>query len=52
MELWGNWPHLAVDLYHGDYLQYSDYPHGLLDAIGYWTETQIFGGVVIFDQTC
>jgi hypothetical protein len=41
-------PHYPVNLYHKLYLGYSFYPYGLLDVVGYWTETQIFGGVVLF----
>lgn len=26
------------------------YPHGSLDVVGYWAETYIFGGVVVFDR--
>lgn len=26
------------------------YSRGLLDVVGYWAETQIFGGVVVFDR--
>ena len=40
-------PHYPVDLYHKLYLGYFFYPYGLLDTVGHWTETQIFGGVVL-----
>lgn len=26
------------------------YPKGILDVVGYWAETHIFGGVVVFDR--
>ncbi|KAI1977664.1 ADP-ribose diphosphatase [Ophidiomyces ophidiicola] len=26
------------------------YPRGVLDVVGYWAETHIFGGVVVFDR--
>lgn len=32
------------------YLAYPLYPFGLLNIVGYWTETQIFGGVVLFEH--
>lgn len=28
----------------------SLYPHGFADVVGYWAETHIFGGVVVFDR--
>ena len=43
-------PRHPVDLYHELYLGYSFYPYGLLDTVGYWTETQIFGGVILFEH--
>ena len=43
--------HYYVDLYHTEYKDYYQrYPYGLLNLVGYWTETQIFGGVVLFDR--
>ncbi|KAG8167020.1 hypothetical protein KVR01_002709 [Diaporthe batatas] len=44
------------DLDLGDHkalLKYKDieqYPHGVADAVGYWAEAQIFGGVILFDR--
>lgn len=28
----------------------SLFPRGPFDAVGYWTEVQVFGGVVVFDR--
>lgn len=39
-----------VDFYHSDYTEFNDYPFGLLDVVGYWAETQLFGGVLLFDR--
>ena len=41
--------HFYVD-FHNDYTQLEDYPIGLLDVVGYWAETQLFGGVMLFDR--
>jgi hypothetical protein len=51
LDIWKHWPHFLVDFYHNDYTDYSCYPRGLLDTIGYWAETQVFGGVMLFDQS-
>lgn len=32
------------------YLNFASYPCGLTDVVGYWAETQIFGGVVLFER--
>ena len=42
--------HIYVD-FHPDYVQYKNYPRGLLDVVGYWAETQLFGGVLLFDRS-
>ncbi|CAF9930845.1 MAG: hypothetical protein ALECFALPRED_004741 [Alectoria fallacina] len=39
-----------VDFYHDDYRLLEKYPSGLLNVVGYWAETQLFGGVVLFDR--
>lgn len=36
--------------WNGRYAEPSRYPNGLADVVGYWAETQIFGGVVLFDR--
>ncbi|KAK7698341.1 hypothetical protein SLS64_012589 [Diaporthe eres] len=36
--------------WNGKYVDSSRYPNGLADVVGYWAETQIFGGVVLFDR--
>ncbi|PGH04550.1 hypothetical protein AJ79_07076, partial [Helicocarpus griseus UAMH5409] len=43
-------PHSTIDLCHGLYAAYMQYPYGLADTVGYWAETQIFGGVVLFEH--
>ena len=40
-----------VELYHTSYRSdYARYPHGLLNVVGYWAETQFFGGVLLFER--
>lgn len=29
---------------------YEQYPHGIADVVGYWAESKIFGGVIVFDR--
>ena len=41
--------HFYVD-FHNDYRRLEDDPFGLLDVVGYWAETQLFGGVLLFDR--
>lgn len=36
--------------WHGGYVHHTQYPKGVADVVGYWAETQIFGGVVLFDR--
>lgn len=35
---------------HSQYKDIEQYPDGVADAVGYWAEAQIFGGVVLFDR--
>ncbi len=37
--------------FHNDYVYFNNYPRGLLDVVGYWAETQVFGGVLLFDRS-
>ena len=37
-------------LYHTEYLDSDQYPQGNADVVGYWAESQLFGGVVLFDR--
>lgn len=37
-------------LFHNDYLDLDIYPMGIADAVAYWAETHLFGGVVVFDH--
>ena len=39
-----------VDFYHVKYRRFQRYPFGLLNVVGYWAETQIFGGVLVFEH--
>lgn len=32
------------------YIRSDIYPRGVYDVVGYWAETHIFGGVVVFDR--
>ena len=41
--------HFHVD-FHNCYTDFNQYPLGLLDVLGYWAETQLFGGVLLFDR--
>ena len=41
--------HFYLD-FHNEYTRLKDYPFGLLDVVGYWAETQLFGGVLLFDR--
>ncbi|OJD20380.1 hypothetical protein ACJ73_08284 [Blastomyces percursus] len=43
-------PHSTIDLCSGLYSAYIQYPCGRADVVGYWAETQIFGGVVLFEH--
>lgn len=36
--------------WHYDYEDHKQYPKGVADIVGYWAETQIFRGVVLFDR--
>lgn len=36
--------------YHDQYREHNQYPEGPADMVGYWAESQIFGGVVLFDR--
>ena len=37
-------------LYHRDYFDHDLYPMSIVDVAAYWAETQLFGGVVVFDH--
>lgn len=45
-------PTSSPKLYHPLYQNWTEYPRGAPDIVGYWAETQIFGGVVAFDRGC
>lgn len=36
--------------WHYAYEDHRQYPKGVADIVGYWAETQIFRGVVLFDR--
>ena len=42
--------HFWVDLYHKNFKDYQRYPNGLATVVGYWAETQILGGVILFER--
>lgn len=42
-------PHPTM-FYFSEYDNIDDYPNGLADAVGYWAEDRVFGGVVLFDR--
>ncbi|KAK3942779.1 hypothetical protein QBC46DRAFT_406084 [Diplogelasinospora grovesii] len=35
---------------HRQYREYDQYPDGVADGVGYWAESRIFGGVVLFNR--
>jgi hypothetical protein len=35
---------------HAAYDAFDQYPRGVADMVGYWAESRLFGGVVIFDR--
>jgi hypothetical protein len=35
---------------HSDYCDHEYYPRGCADIFGYWAESRLFGGVVLFDR--
>lgn len=37
-------------LLHSQYKDIDQYPDGVADAVGYWAEAQMFGGVILFDR--
>ena len=39
-----------VKFYNTDYRHFQEYPFGLLNVVGYWAETEIFGGVLLFEH--
>ena len=38
------------DFYHSNYREFKRYPFGRLDIMSYWAETELFGGVVLFER--
>ena len=46
------WPSFPVPTYfvHQWYCDYDQYPDGVADGVGYWAESRILGGVVLFDR--
>ncbi|KAL1882860.1 hypothetical protein Daus18300_000498 [Diaporthe australafricana] len=35
---------------HAYYFDYEQYPDGVVDMVGYWAESRILGGVILFDR--
>ena len=42
--------HHFVKFHHRNYIECEHYPFGILNVVGYWAETQLFGGVLLFDR--
>lgn len=40
-----------VNFYHTEYKRFEDFPFGLLNVVGYWAETELFGGVVLSERS-
>ncbi|KAK2745992.1 hypothetical protein FQN55_005814 [Onygenales sp. PD_40] len=36
--------------FHRSYQDHDQYPNGVADMVGYWAESRLFGGVVLFDR--
>ena len=36
--------------FHGAYTAVDQYPKGVADMVGYWAESRLSGGVVLFDR--
>lgn len=49
LRAFGGTEYFYVD-FHNDYIHLEDYPFSLLDVVGYWAETQLFGGILLFDR--
>ncbi|KAF4469570.1 hypothetical protein FALBO_3532 [Fusarium albosuccineum] len=49
---WQHWPNgpLPTLFNHPWYLDHDQYPEGAADMAGYWAESRILGGVVLFDR--
>lgn len=43
-------PHRPPDLRHPNYQAFQMDPYGVADGVGYWVETQIFGGIILFEH--
>ncbi|KLU92509.1 hypothetical protein MAPG_11454 [Magnaporthiopsis poae ATCC 64411] len=41
---------LPTLLHHQWYTDFEQYPEGVADMVGFWAESQILGGVVLFDR--
>ncbi|KAF5988007.1 hypothetical protein FBULB1_1648 [Fusarium bulbicola] len=50
---WAHCPdgHEPTMFFHPWYLSYQRYPNGVADMVGYWAESRILGGVVLFDRS-
>ena len=45
-----NTDRFCVNFYHSQYMKLDNYPFGLLNVVRYCAETEIFGGVVLFEH--
>lgn len=41
---------IPIFFLHSHYKDIDQYPDGVADAVGYWAEAQIFGGIILFDR--
>ncbi|KAI2464995.1 hypothetical protein F4781DRAFT_435815 [Annulohypoxylon bovei var. microspora] len=48
-EFFPNGPHPTL-FNHSCYTDHEQYPDGVADIVGYWAESRILGGVVLFDR--
>jgi hypothetical protein len=42
-------PRRPAEFFHTFYMDWEHYPCGAADIVGYWTEYQLFGRVILFD---
>ncbi|KAH8808014.1 hypothetical protein F5884DRAFT_790745 [Xylogone sp. PMI_703] len=47
VEIHPRWQQPGPDFYHRCYMGCLQYPYGILNMIGYWLESQVFGGVIL-----
>ena len=45
-----DWSRDPTAFCNSSYEAVEQYPNGVADVVGYWAESRIFGGVVVFDR--